>query len=210
MPYKQVCVFRNNSISPIEYAETVYRTAKAYNNAYVLVESNDIGGQVVDSIHYDFEYEYILYTMNAGRAGKMITAGFGDGTMERGVRTTKTVKSIGCSILKLLIEQNQLIVNDFDTISEFTTFSKKGNSYEAEPGNHDDLVMPLVLFAWMSDQPYFKEITDINTLSKLREKTEDELMNDLLPFGFTDYGYEEELVNELGSVPRDDPWSKWD
>lgn len=210
MPYKQVCTFKNNAISPIEYAETIYRTCKAYNNCYVLVESNDIGGQVVDSIHYDFEYEYVLYTMNAGRAGKLITAGFGDGNMERGVRTTKTVKSVGCSILKLLIEQNQLIINDFDTISELTTFSKKGNSYEAEPGNHDDLVMPLVLFAWMSDQAYFKEITDINTLSKLREKSEDELMNDLLPFGFTDYGDDEELVNELGSVPRDHSFFGWD
>jgi hypothetical protein len=148
--------------------------------------------------------------MNAGRAGKVITAGFGEGTTERGVRTTKTVKSVGCSILKLLVEQNQLIVCDFDTISEFTTFSKKGNSYEAEPGNHDDLVMPLVLFAWLSDQAYFKEMTDINTLSKLREKSEEELMNDLLPFGFTDYGNEEELVNELGSVPRDAPFFGWD
>jgi hypothetical protein len=209
MPYKQVCVFRDNSLAPIEYAETIYRMAKAYNHASVLVESNDIGGQVVDSIHYDLEYDNILYTQNSGRAGKIISNGFGNTACERGVRTTKTVKSVGCSILKLLIEQNQLIINDYNTISEFATFSKRGNSYEAEPGNHDDLVMPLVLFAWMSDQAYFKELTDINTLLKLREKSEEEIMNDLLPFGFIENGQEED-VNELGASPERPHWLGWD
>lgn len=210
MPYKQVCVFRNNSVSPIEYAEIIHNMCRTYNNCAVLVESNDIGGQVVDSIHYDLEYDNILYTQNSGRAGKVITNGFNNVPCERGVRTTKTVKSVGCSILKLLIEQNQLIVNDFNTIQEFATFSKKGNSYEAEPGNHDDLVMPLVLFAWMSDQAYFKELTDINTLVKLREKSEEEIMSDLLPFGYIENGLEEEVVNELGASPDRPYWLNWD
>lgn len=209
MPYKQVCVYRNNATSPIEYAEIIYQTAKAYNHAAVLVESNDIGGQVVDSIHYDYEYDNILYTQNSGRAGKIISNGFGGVPCERGVRTTKTVKSVGCSLLKLLVEQNQLITVDFNTHKEFTTFSKKGNSYEAEPGNHDDLVMPLVLFAWLSDQAYFKELTDINTLSRLREKSETELMEELTPFGFTDFGGEQE-TNELGMIPVDTDWLGWD
>jgi len=209
MPYNQVCVYRNNAISPIEYAEIIFQTCKAYNRAAVLVESNDIGGQVVDSIHYDYEYDNILYTQNAGRAGKVISSGFGGVPTERGVRTTKTVKSVGCSLLKLLVEQNQLIINDFNTQKEFTTFSKKGNSYEAEPGNHDDLVMPLVLFAWMADQSYFKEMTDINTLSKLREKSDTELMEELVPFGFTDFGGEPE-ANELGMIPVDTDWLGWD
>ena len=209
MPYKQVCVFRDNSISPIEYAETISRICRLYNRCAVLVESNDVGGQVVDSIHYDLEYDNILYTQNSGRAGKIISSGFGNPATERGVRTTKTVKSIGCSMLKLLIEQNQLIINDYNTISEFASFSKKGNSYEAESGHHDDLVMPLVLFAWMSDQAYFKELTDINTLLKLREKSEEEIMNDLLPFGFIEDGMEEE-VNELGASPDRPHWMNWD
>jgi hypothetical protein len=209
MPYKQVCVYRNNAISPIEYAEVIFQTCKAYNHAAVLVESNDIGGQVVDSIHYDYEYDNILYTQNSGRAGKIISNGFGGVATERGVRTTKTVKSVGCSLLKLLIEQNQLIISDFNTQKEFTTFSKKGNSWEAEPGNHDDLVMPLVLFAWLSDQAYFKELTDINTLSRLREKSEIELMEELTPFGFTDFGGEPE-TNELGMIPVDTDWLGWD
>lgn len=191
MPYQQVAVYRNNSITPLDYADIIYRTAKAYNNASVLVEVNDIGEQVSTSLNYDFGYENVLFTENAGRSGKRITTGFGGGSVDKGVRTTKIVKSIGCSILKLLMEQNQLIVNDVNTISELGTFSKKGKSYEAEPGKHDDLVMCLVLFAWLSDQQYFKEYTNINTLMSLREKTEEDIEQDLAPFGFVDSGRED-------------------
>lgn len=184
MPYNQVCVYRNNAIAPIDYADVIFRVAKAYNNAAVLVEVNDIGEQVSHSLHYDFGYESVLFTENGGRAGKRITGGFGGNNIDKGIRTTKVVKSIGCSIIKLLVEQNQIILNDMATIGEFATFSKKGTSYEAESGKHDDLVMCLVLFAWLSDQQYFKDYTNINTLMSLREKTEDDIEQDLAPFGF--------------------------
>ena len=93
--------------------------------------------------------------------------------------------------MKLLIEQNQLILNDFHTINELSTFSKKGNSYEAESGKHDDLVMCLVLFAWLSEQQYFKDYTNINTLMSLREKSEEDMEQDMSPFGFIDDGRDE-------------------
>jgi len=208
MPYKQVCVYRNNTVAPIDYADILFRVCKSYNNAGVLVEINDIGGQVADSLHYDFEYDNILFTESAGRAGKRITSGFGN-NVDRGVRTTKNVKSIGCSILKLLVEQNQLIVNDFDTISELSTFSRKGVSYEAEPGKHDDMVMGLVLFAWLSDQDYFKELTSINTLAMLREKTEEEISGDLVPFGFVDDGSPLEDVSD-GAYRGPGWFGQWD
>lgn len=196
MPYQQVAVYRNNNITPVDYADVIHRVAKAYNNASVLIEVNDIGEQVSHSLHYDFGYEHVLFTENAGRSGKRVTAGFGGTNVDKGIRTTKIVKSVGCSILKLLIEQNQFIVNEINTISELGTFSKKGTSYEAEPGKHDDLVMCLVLFAWLSDQQYFKDYTNINTLNSLRDKTEEDMEQDLAPFGFVDSGrddfYEEE------------------
>jgi len=191
MPYNQICIFRNNAVSPVDYADIIHRTAKAYNNASVLVEINDIGEQVSHSLHYDFGYENVLFTENAGRSGKRITGGFGGHNIDKGIRTTKVVKSIGCSIMKLLIEQNQFIINDFHTINELSTFSKKGNSYEAESGKHDDLVMCLVLFAWLSEQQYFKDYTNINTLMSLREKTEEDMEQDMAPFGFIDDGREE-------------------
>jgi len=202
MPYNQVCVYRNNFVTPMDYADVVNRVFRSYNNAAVLVEINDIGEQVGYALHNDFEYDNLLFTEHAGRGGKRITAGFGTG-VDRGVRTTKTVKSVGCSLLKLLIEQNQLIINDMHTITELSTFSKKSNSYEAEPGCHDDMVMGLVLFGWLSDQQYFKEYTNINTLMKLREKTEEDVMNDLLPFGFVYDGVED--IEEVLDI-RDRSW----
>ena len=188
MPYQQVAVFRNNSLTPYDFSEIIHRTAIAYNNASVLVEINDIGEQVSHSLHYDLGYDNVLFTENAGRNGKRITQGFGGGGVDKGIRTTKMVKSVGCSILKLLIEGNALLLNDYNTIHELSTFSKKANSYEAEQGNHDDLVMCLVLFAWLSEQQFFKDMTNINTLMALREKTNEELEQDMLPFGFVDNG----------------------
>jgi hypothetical protein len=195
MPYEQVCTYRDNFITPAEYAEVIYRTCKGYNEATILVEINDIGEQVAELVHYEFEYENILFTESAGRSGKRISSGYSK-NCDKGIRTTKSVKSVGCSILKLLIEQEQLILNDWQTIKELSTFSRRGNSYEAESGAHDDLVMCLVLFAWLSDQSYFKEMTDINTLIQLREKSEQEMMDSMLPFGFHDDGIDDENIVE--------------
>lgn len=187
MPYKQVCVFRDNYVGPVDFASVIYRIGLMYNESAVLVEINDIGEQVSDVLLMDYGYENLLYTENAGRNGKRISSGFGK-KVDNGIRTTKSVKSVGCSILKMLIEQNQLILQDYNTIQELSRFSKKGSSYEAESGSHDDLVMNLVIFAWLTDQTFFKDLTDINTLMKLRQKTEEQIEEDLLPFGFIDTG----------------------
>src|SRR6056300_1666527 len=170
MPYKQVCTYRDNMATPIDYAEIIFRITKNYNEAHILVEINDIGEQVVDTLHFDFEVETLLYTETAGRAGKRISGGFGR-NVDKGIRTTKSVKTIGCNMLKMLIEQEQLVVTDFETIKELSTFSRRGNSYEAESGCHDDMVMGLVLFSWLTDQTFFKDITDINTMMRLRQKS---------------------------------------
>jgi hypothetical protein len=194
MPYRQVCVYRDNNITPIDYAEIIHRTIERYNEAYTLIEINDIGEQVAEVLHYEFECESLLNTESAGRSGKRVSTGFGKNS-DKGVRTTKSVKSIGCNMLKMLVEQDQLILNDFQTINELSTFSRKGVSYEAESGCHDDLVMGLVLFAWLTDQMFFREITDINTLQKLRSRNEEELMESLLPIGFNSYDEDENTAN---------------
>lgn len=207
MPYKQVCTFRDNYIGPVDFASVIFRVATMYAEAYCLVEINDIGEQVSDVLTMDFGYENMLYTENAGRSGKRISSGFGK-RVDNGIRTTKSVKSIGCSILKMLIEQDQLLLDDFHTIQELTRFSKKGNSYEAESGAHDDLVMNLVLFAWFTDQGYFKDLTDINTMMMLREKTEEQIEEDLLPFGFIDIGDGDDIDSEGFTTVANDK-SEW-
>ena len=204
MPYKQVCVYKDNTITPIDYAQVIHRSIKSYNDAYVLVEVNDIGEQVAEVLHYEFECETLMFTESAGRSGKRISTGFSKNS-DKGIRTTKSVKTIGCNMLKMLVEQDQLIINDFQTVNELSTFSRRGNTYQAEPGKHDDLAMGLVLFSWMSDQGFFKEITDINTVDKLRQRNEEELMESLLPIGFNNY--ESDEPRQLVSVQDgDDSW----
>ena len=203
MPYQQVATYRNNFVTPVDYADIIYRTTKSYNDAYVLVEINDIGAQVSDTLHFDFEVETLLYTESAGRSGKRISGGFGS-NVDKGIRTTKQVKAIGCSVLKLLCEQKQLQIYDFNTINELSTFSRRGVSYEAESGCHDDLVMGLVLFAWLTTQPFFKDITNINTMMRLREKTDEEIMDDLMPFGLTWDDIEPHV--EQAYIPKRDTW----
>lgn len=194
MPYEQVCVFRDNFVGPVDYSSIIYNMAKTYNEAYVIVEINDIGGQVADLLYLDYGYENLIFTENAGRSGKRVSGGFGK-NVDRGIRTTSSVKRIGCSILKMLVEQTQLLINDFVTIQELSRFSKKGSSYEAESGTHDDMVMTIVLFAWLTDQNYFKDLTDINTIMALRERTDEQIEEEMLPFGFIDDGSSDE---ELG------------
>ena len=193
MPYVQVGAYRNNMITPVDYAAAVHAAAKYFNDANILVEVNDIGEQVAGIIFEEYEYENMLLTENNGREGKRLLSGVAgfNGKADKGIRTTKSVKSIGCSMIKLLIEQNQLIINDFETIREMSTFSQKGTSYEAEPGNHDDLMMCLVLFGWLSNQRFFKELTDINTVINLKEMNEEKVFSELVPFGMIDDGQNE-------------------
>ncbi len=211
MPYQQVASYRNNLITPIDYADVIHGMAKHYNDALVLVETNDIGEQICDLLYHDYEYINLVQTESAGAAGKRISQGFSGKHTDKGIRTTVRVKNIGCSILKMLVEQDQLIVNDEETINEFKTFSRKLKSYEAEPGKHDDLVMTLVLFSWMTDQTFFKEYTDINTLTNLREKTDDQLMQELAPFGIIEDGLDyEEVTMDGHAAELADPWAlRW-
>lgn len=194
MPYEQVCAYKDNTIVPADYAEVIYRIGKTYNNASVLIEINSLGDQVSQILHHSLEYENILRTESAGRLGKRITL-VPKKNADNGIRTTTSVKATGCSILKLLIEQNQLIINDYNTIEELSRFSKKRNSYEAESGANDDLVMPLVFFAWLSDQQYFKEYVNIDTLSRIKElDKQKEDMNSAL-FGYITDGQEDVKID---------------
>lgn len=203
MPYNQVLTFRDNMTTPGDFAEIINRIGKQYNNSCILVEVNDIGQQVAESLYFDYQYETLLFTESAGKQGKRITLSYKNAGTDRGIRTTKTVKAVGCSMLKLLIEQDQLIINDYDTIEELSTFSKKAGSYQAEPGCNDDTVMCLVLFAWLTEQKYFKELTDINTILKLREKTLEQINDEMLPFGFIDDGVEDV---DSSTFSQNQPW----
>jgi len=196
MPYKLVAKFRDNEIKPLVFPDIIYRTAKSYNESQILVEINDIGGQIADALHHDMAYENIIMTQMRGRLGQIVGSGFGDGQTDLGVRTTKQVKRIGCSNLKQLVEGDKLLLTDFDIIAEMSTFVQKGSSFEAEEGATDDLMMCLVFFSWLTDQQYFKELTDEDIRKRLYESQKENIEADMAPFGFIDDGvhYGEDIV----------------
>jgi len=179
MPYEVVCVYRDNEISPLVYPSILKKLGSYYNEAYQLIEINDNGQQVVDSLFDDYEYENLISTMQH-KNKTVITGGYGR-QVQRGIRTTKSVKRLGCSILKNLIEGQKLHITDFDIISELSTFIARGASFEAEEGSHDDLVMCLVLFAWMTNQEFFKDLSNTNIRTKLYEQQIANIEEESLP-----------------------------
>ena len=200
VPYRVVAKFKDSLISPILYPELIYNVATNYNQAFVLIEINDIGEQVANILANDLEYENIFITNVKGRAGQVISGGFSS-NRQLGVRTTKKVKRIGCSTLKDLVEDNKIIIEDFDLIEEMSNFITKKDSYEADEGYHDDLVMCLVLFSWLIRQSYFKDLTNSDIRERFLKDKEAMIEADLLPFGFK-YDAVDDNIKEVA-----DPYS---
>ena len=187
-PYKVVAKYRNNEIKPMLFPNVIQDTLKGYNNAWVLIEVNDIGEQVANILHYDLEYENMLMAAMRGRAGQVVGHGFSGKKSQMGVRTTAQVKKLGCSNLKTLLEDDKLLTLDYDIISELTTFAQKHNSFEAEEGCNDDLAMCLVIFSWLVAQDYFKEMTDTDVRKRIYDEQKNQIEQDMAPFGFLDDG----------------------
>jgi len=189
-PYKIVAKYRNNQIKPMLFPSIIADVGKGYNNAWLLVEVNDIGDQVASILHYDLEYENILMSSMRGRNGQVVGQGFSGSKTQLGVRTTSAVKKLGCSNLKTLIEDYKLLTLDYEIISELTTFAQKHNSFEAEEGCNDDLAMCLVLFAWLVAQDYFKEMTENDVRKRIYEEQKNQIEQDMAPFGFISDGFD--------------------
>jgi hypothetical protein len=203
MPYKVVAKYRNNEIKPYVFPNVIAKVCNAYNTAHTLVEVNDLGQQISDALHFEIEYENLLMTTQRGRAGQLLGAQFSGRGTSLGVRMTKQIKKIGCSNFKTLVESDKLIINDFNIIEEMSTFSKRGNSWQAEDGCNDDLITCLVIFGWLSNQAYFKEMTNTNVRNQLYVEQEKLIEQDMAPFGFVDDGtpdYEKPEVDEYGDV----------
>ena len=200
LPYRLVGKYKNNEIKPMLFPNIIKDVALAYNQAFVLIEVNDIGDQVANSLQFDLEYDNLIMASMRGRAGQIVGGGFSGGKSQLGVRTTKAVKKIGCSNLKTMVESNKIILEDYDIVAEMSSFVLHGQSYQAEEGHHDDLMMCCVLFAWLSGQTYFKELTDSDVRAKLFAESQNQLEQDLAPFGFLDNGIDDPIpqIDEYG------------
>ena len=159
-PYKVVATYRNNTVSPFNFPNVIKKVGERYNNAYVLVETNDIGGQISNILYNDLSYENLLMTRIMGRKGQVLSQGFAQGKSEMGLRTTAQTKKLGCAILKRLIEEDKLLINDERIVQELMTFVSKSNTFKADDGHHDDLVMTLVFFAWLCRQEYYADLIE--------------------------------------------------
>jgi len=206
-PYNIVAKYKNNEIKPMLFPSIIHDVAKGYNNSFILVEVNDIGDQVASIIHYDLEYDNLLMASMRGRAGQVVGTGFSGKKTQLGVRTTAAVKKLGCSNLKTLLEDDKILVKDYEIISELTTFSQKHNSFEAEEGCNDDLAMCLVIFAWLVAQDYFKEMTDNDIRKRLYEEQRNQIEQDMAPFGFIQDGLDESsFVDSSGDLWKVDEY----
>ena len=190
-PYKIVAKFRDNEIKPLVFPGIIEKVAKIYNYAFVLIEINDLGQQVADNMQFELEYDNMMMVTQRGRSGQVLGGGFSGRGNQLGLRMTKGTKKIGTSNLKSLIEGDKLIINDFDIIAELSTFISKGRSYEAENGSTDDLVMCLVIFSWLANQRYFKELTDVDVRGQMFAEQKNALEADMAPFGFIDNGLDD-------------------
>ena len=191
-PHRVVAKYRNNEIKPMLFPNVIWEVARSYNNAYVLCEVNDVGDQVASILQYDLEYQNLLMCSMRGRAGQIVGQGFSGKKTQLGVKMSKTVKKVGSLNLKTMIEEDKLFINDYEIISELTTFIQKNNSFEAEDGCNDDLAMCLVIYAWLVAQDYFKELTDQDVRKRIYEEQKNQIEQDMAPFGFISDGLDNE------------------
>lgn len=190
-PYKLVAKFRDNKISPLLFPNVIYKLAREYNSAYVLIETN-FSDQVAQILHQELEYDNILYVNKHPRKGQIVSGGFGTGKMQMGVNTDRKVKRIGCANFKSLIEENKLIIQDMDVIAEISTFIERKGTYAADDGYHDDLVMTLVIFGWLTSNPYFKDLNNVNMRQIMYQHRIQQIEEEMTPIGWFNDGSPEE------------------
>lgn len=197
-PYRQVATYASSSISPILFPTVIVNAARVYNDAYVLVEINN-NPQVADFIHSDLEYENLLKVFTGNKKPQQLSAGFARG-VQMGLKMSPQVKQVGCSNLKTLIEGDKLLINDFDTYSELTTFEQHKTSFAAADGANDDLVMTLVIFAWATTQKYFREIVNHDLRKQIQLENMNQLDEEVLPAPIIEDGLKTDFMVEGGDV----------
>lgn len=181
-PYKVVAKFRDNKVEDLMFASFIHQTAVHYNQAHVIAENNAVGAMVLNHLINDLDYDNCFWSGNDSM-GEITATQMGGAKMRTpGVRTSEKVKTQGCLKLKTLIETDQIIVTDFDIISELSTFVlNKNKKFAAEAGYYDDTVSTMWLFAWLTAQPYFRDMSDLNLRERVFAQRERDIYDNLLP-----------------------------
>tara|TARA_B100000131_G_scaffold190684_1_gene183352 strand:- start:2707 stop:4332 length:1626 start_codon:yes stop_codon:yes gene_type:complete len=207
-PSMLVAKYRDNTVTPLVFPNFINQIAKQYNDAHVLVETNDVGSQVGHILRTDIGYENMIMTRHNGREGIVISAGFSR-SASMGLRTTQITKNIGANTFKNMVEADKVIIKDVDLIQELYAFCQKGKSWEAQPGNTDDLVMCCLLYGWLSSQQYFEDLIEVSLRAEFLQDVDQSTWDDLTPFGFYDDGISEYDYKEPPTMvvrDGDDSW----
>lgn len=203
MPYEVVARFRNNTMPVMVFPNLLEVLGTRYNEAYALIELNDTGQQVSDILREELEYENIINITIKGKKGQKAGEGFGSGRVQYGIKMSNQIKKTGCLVLKEMIENDKILLNDFDTIAELSTYVAKGSAYEATAGYNDDLIATLVMFGWLTTQPYFKDLVNTDIRRKLFEDKLKKLEEDLVPFGFLEMGADDDRSQDEIELGRE-------
>jgi Terminase RNaseH-like domain len=198
-----VAKYRCNTIPPMAFADAIVPVALRYNKAFIIIENDGPGYQVADDLHHIHEYENILLVATKGRSGQILATGFGHSgkNVQRGVKMSTPVRRTGCAHLKTLVESKRLIIVDDDIKKELASFELKGDKYQAAEGKHDDLVMTLVVFAWLTGQKHFRDMVEAAVRDDLVTEYAPQFEHDLTPYGWIQTHTEEEVV-----VTKHDVW----
>lgn len=213
LPYKVVASFRDPLIPPMMLANPIFNFCRQYNDAYVLIEINRYGSQTAQTLYHEFEYENVIFCRTKGAAGQIPSSGFGGSSSYPGVKMSERIKRIGCQNIKTLIETYKIVLSDKRIIDELYTFVQDGESYNAEQGHHDDLVIPLVLLGWLSTQEYYKQLTNVDVRYRIAAEREALLDQDLMPFGFSSNDYYnppiEQDPEDIPTFYTDSDFERW-
>ena len=138
----------------------IYEWAKWYNEAFLIIENNDGAGTYANTVlHTDYEYENLYFekTFNTYKNESKTK-------VEPGFRTNVKNRALILDAMKLLIDNQKLVIYDINTIKEFNTFVLKNNKFQADDGFHDDMIMALCIalapFADAKNFDNIKELTD--------------------------------------------------
>lgn len=150
---KQVAVYRNDTISPHDYAQVCIGISRYYNNAQMMVENNGIGESLCSTMWYEYECEDIINLDSKGL----------------GVNSNVKTKLQANLLLKRYVDEQYLKIVDKDTLEELSKYVEvRPNVFQGETkGTHDDCVTSLLWGLYFISTDYFDaNNVDVKTLDE--------------------------------------------
>lgn len=144
---KQVAIFCDNHTDVYEFSAIVNRISYYYNNAYIMVENNAEGLSIVNELWWNYENENLINS--------------GSKKTDLGIRANKSTKVKSVTLMKKLIENNQLELLDRKTILELCNFVDENGRFHGD-GHTDDLISALYWACYIFEMNVLDDDYSIN------------------------------------------------